>query len=370
MGRRIGLALLAPLMAIVIALAVSSIFLALADASPLEAYREMWSYGTRTDSLISTVNRAIPLYISGVAVAIGFKMGLFNIGVEGQYRIATVVAAGVGAAITLPAPLHVGVILVVAILSGMAWVSVPIILKATRGVSEVIATIMMNAISIGVTAWLLAVVLQDEDEATLATGTKVIGESGRFPTFNWVLEALGVEVRAGSELRGFIVVAIAVGIAYYVLVWRTRFGYELRATGTNPSAASVAGVSANGMMAKTLLLSGGTAGLVGMSYLLGSIPYRFDTSFPQEYGFTGIAVALLGRNNPIGIAVGALLFGFMDRSAQILDLQGIPKEIVVIMQGVIVISVVIAYELVRRLKQQQQERAVARQMPAATGAVA
>jgi general nucleoside transport system permease protein len=95
-----------------------------------------------------------------------------------------------------------------------------------------------------------------------------------------------------------------------------------------------------------------------MSHLLGTSPYRYDTDFPPQWGFTGIAVALLGRNHPVGIAIGALLFGFMDRSAQILDLEGIPKEIVVIMQGVIVISVVIAYELVRRYRLEQEERAV------------
>lgn len=368
MGRRILLGLAAPALALVIAFAVSSVFLLLADASPAETFSSMWEYGTRTDSLISMVNRAIPLYISGIAVAIGFKMGLFNIGVEGQYRIATVVAAGVGAAVSLPPVLHVALIMVVAVLSGMAWVAVPVVLKVTRGVSEVISTIMMNAISIGLTAWLLTNVLTDEADTSLATGTKVIPESGRFPTFNWVLEAMGIEVRRGFELRGFVVVAIVLGLVYYVVVWRTRFGFELRASGANPTAAQVAGVDPKRMIAKTLFLSGGTAGLVGMSYLLGAIPYRFDTSFPQEYGFNGIAVALLGRNHPAGIAIGALLFGFMDRSAQILDLQGIPKEIVVIMQGVIVISVVIAYELVRRLRQQQQERAVARQMPAATGA--
>lgn len=369
MVRRAALALAAPVLAVVIAFAVSSVFLLLADASPLETFRSMWDYGTRSDSLISMVNRAIPLYISGIAVAIGFKMGLFNIGVEGQYRIATIVAAGVGAAVDLPAPLHVALILVTAVVSGMAWVAVPVVLKVTRGVSEVISTIMMNAISIGVTAWLLSNVLLDDTDTSLSTGTNVIPESGRFPTLNWVLDALGVEVRPGFELRGFVVVAAVIGVVYYVVVWRTRFGYELRATGTNPTAAKVAGVNPDAMVAKTLLLSGGTAGLVGMSYLLGAIPYRFDTSFPQEYGFTGIAVALLGRNHPAGIAVGALLFGFMDRSAQILDLRGIPKEIVVIMQGVIVISVVVAYELVRRFRQQQEERAVARKMPAATGAV-
>ncbi|HSL57280.1 MAG TPA: ABC transporter permease [Acidimicrobiales bacterium] len=359
MIRRLGLVLAAPLLAVVISLVISSVFLLLADASPWEAYSEMWAYGTRSDSLISMVNRAVPLYISGLAVAVGFKMGLFNIGVEGQYRIAAIVAAGVGAAIALPAPLHVAVILATAVAAGMAWASVPALLKVHRGVSEVISTIMMNAISIGLTAWLLANLLSDKDSTSLVLSTETIPESGRFPSLNPVLEWLGLELRAGSDLHGFVIVAALIGVAYYIVIWRTRFGFDLRASGLNPSAALVSGVNPKSMTLKALLISGGLAGLVGMSQLLG-FSYRYDTDFPIQYGFNGIAVALLGRNNPIGIAIGALLFGFMDRSAQILDLQGIPKEIVVIMQGVIVISVVVAYELVRRYREEQEQKAVSR----------
>ena len=358
MIRRAGLALVAPLLALVFAVFVSALFLWLAGASPFEAYSSMLSYGTRSDSLISTVNRAVPLYISGLAVAIGFKMGLFNIGVEGQYRVAAITAAAVGAAVTLPAVLHVALILVTAMLAGMAWVAIPAILKVTRGVHEVIGTIMMNAISIGLTAWLLANWLSGDRGASLVLSTDDIPESGRFPTLNPLLEAMGLELRRGSSLQGFVIIAILLGVIYYVLVWRTRFGYELRASGINATAALVAGVNSKAMVLKALFISGALAGLVGMSQLIGVSPYRYDTDFPPQYGFTGIAVALLGRNHPVGIGIGALLFGFMDRSAQILDLEGIPKEIVQIMQGVIVVSVVVAYELVRRYRLTQEEKTV------------
>ncbi len=361
MIRRAGLALAAPLLALVFAVVVSSLFLWLAGASPLDAYSSMWTYGTRSDSLISMVNRAIPLYISALAVAVGFKMGLFNIGVEGQYRMAAITAGAVGAAVSLPAPLHVTLILLTAMLAGMAWVAIPAILKVTRGVHEVIGTIMMNSISFGLTAWLLANWFKTDRGSSLTLATGDIDESGRFPTLNWLLEAVGIELRPGSHLQGFLIIAILLGVAYYVLIWRTRFGYELRATGINPIAAQVAGVRSKAMTLKALFLSGAIAGLIGMSHLIGTSPYRYDTDFPRDWGFTGIAVALLGRNHPVGIGIGALLFGFMERSALRLDLEGIPKEIVSIMQGTIVISVVVAYELVRRYRQTQQQKAVTRQ---------
>ncbi len=365
LARRAGLVLVAPVLAIAFSLVLSSLFLLLADASPIEAYRSMWQYGTRSDSLVSTVNRAVPLFVSGLAVAVGMKMGLLNIGVEGQYRIAAVAAAAVGSAVVLPAPLHVTLVIVVAVLAGMAWMAVPAVLKVTRGVHEVISTIMMNAISIGLTAWLLSSFLDEKtSETDLELSTARIPASGQFPSLTPVLEWLGFDVR-GADLYGFLLIAIALGIAYYVVIWRTRFGFDLRASGINPSAAQVSGVRPRPMVFTTLMISGGIAGLVGMSQLLGYF-HRFTVDFPQQLGFTGIAVALLGRNNPIGIAVGALLFGFMDRSAQVLDLQGIPKEIVVIMQGVIVISVVVAYELVRRWREAQQQKAIGRQMPEAT----
>jgi simple sugar transport system permease protein len=170
-----------------------------------------------------------------------------------------------------------------------------------------------------------------------------------------------VHAPPGYRLTGFLLPAIAVGIAYYVLLWRTRFGYDLRASGLNPWAAASSGVDARGMAVKAMLVSGAIAGLVGMSFLLGDF-HRYTGDFPTGIGFVGIGVALLGRNHPVGIALGALLWGWMERSAQQLDLQGVPKEIVKIMQGVILLAVVVAYEIVRRVRAADQQRAVSAQV--------
>jgi simple sugar transport system permease protein len=357
--RRVLLSLLAPAVALGVALGISSIALLLIDESPLSAFSSMWSYGIQAESLVSMVNRATPLYISGLAVAIGFKMNLFNIGVEGQYRLAALLAAAAGASVSLPAPLHVAFIMIVAMLVGAGWAGIAGVLKVTRGVHEVISTIMLNFIGTGLGAYLLATYLEQKTgPQDLLLDTKELPASGRFPSLNPLLEAVGIEIR--GDFQGFVLLAVLVGVAFYLIVWRTRFGFDLRASGLSPNAARASGVSPNAMVVRTMLLSGAIAGLVGMSDLLGSF-YKYTLDFPTGLGFTGIAVALIGRNHPVGIAVGALLIGFLERSAQILDLEGIPKEIITIIQGVIILSVVIAYEVVRRLIEAQEVRAAAEQ---------
>jgi ABC-type uncharacterized transport system permease subunit len=356
--RRVLLGFLAPIIALLFALLVSSVVLLLIDKAPLEAFKSMLSYGTTSDSIISILNRAGPLYLSGLAVAIGFKMNLFNIGVEGQYRLAGLIAAAAGGAVVLPAPLHVAFIIVVAMAVGASWAGIAGVLKVKRGVHEVISTIMLNFIATGVGAYLLSTYFeQDRGPLDLITSTKTIPPSGRFPSLNPLVRALGFEP-AGDGLFGFIIISALVGVLFYVLVWRTRFGYDLRASGVNPDAARASGVDPGGMVIRTMLISGAIAGLVGMTELLGHFnAYTLD--FPTGLGFTGIAVALVGRNHPVGIALGALLIGFIDRSAQILDLEDVPKEIITIMQGVIILSVVIAYEVVNRILQAQEVRAAA-----------
>lgn len=163
LGRRLALAVAAPVAAAVVALLISSAVLAASGNDPLQVYRTMLDSGTQTRSLLITVNNAVPLYLAGVAVAIGFRTALFNIGVEGQYQLAALLAAAAGAAIDLPPILHVALVLVVAVTVGATWAGVAGVLKVTRGVSEVISTIMLNVIAAGLAAYLLAEHLQEKE---------------------------------------------------------------------------------------------------------------------------------------------------------------------------------------------------------------
>jgi simple sugar transport system permease protein len=354
------LRLLAPVAAVAFALVVSGIVLKISGNDPFFAFSKMWEFGTKDSSIASIVDRSVPLYLSGVAFAIAFKMGLFNIGVEGQYTIAALVAAYVGAQLHLPAVLHVTVILLVAMAVGTVWGGIAGVLKVTRGVHEVISTIMLNFIATALAGYLLANHFLDRNDETLNLQTAKIDPSGWFPKL-YEFPATN-PLGGGPTINGMVLVAIAVGILYYVLIWRTRFGFDLRASGLNPLAAQASGVAPKAMIVKGMLLSGAVAGLVGMPTLLG-FSHNYGLDFATGLGFTGITVALLGRNNPIGIALGALLLAFLDRSSQVLDLEEIPKEIVVIMEGVIVLSVVVAYEVVQRLIESYQRRLVGEETP-------
>ncbi len=356
--RRVGLTLFAPTLALIVALVISAIVILAIGESPLVALRELFNFGDSSASQIQAVtvilNRAIPLFLAGLAVSIGFRMGLFNIGVEGQYRLATIMAAWVGSAIVLPAPLHLLLIVVVAMAVGAIWAGIAGVLKVTRGVSEVISTIMLNFIAIGLASYLLTGPFRGTPEGSLTIATEDLPESGRLASLNGLLGQLGL-AQPRTDLSGFLIPAIVVGVVVAVVVKRTRFGFDLRASGLNPAAATTSGVNAKGMVVKAMLISGGLAGLIGLPDLLGDT-YHYGTEFTSGLGFLGIAVALLGRNNPLGVAFGALLFGFLDRAALSLQFAGIPSQVVTIIQGTIVLAVVIANEVARRIAIRQAER--------------
>jgi simple sugar transport system permease protein len=348
--RRIVFSVVAPIVAVIVALLVSSIALVLIGKNPIDAFSSMIDYGKGPNQLISIVNAAVPLYLAALAVAIGFKMNLFNIGVNGQYLLAALFAAWAGTKFDMVAPLQILFILLIAMFIGAIWAGVAGVLKVALGIHEVIATIMLNAIAAGVSAYLLFNYFrQPSTPGNLTTQTPFLPDSAKFPDL-----LKGVP----ENLTGFVTVAAIVGVIFYVLVWRTRFGYNLRAAGSNFQAARVGGVNPGAMIVKTMLLSGAIAGLVGMPQLL-TFDHAYTLDFPADLGFAGIAVALVGRNHPVGIGLAALLFGFIQISSQILDFNDIPKEIYLIMEGVIILAVVITYEIVRRAVERQEVKAAA-----------
>lgn len=350
------LALAPPVASLIVAFVVSSVVLAISGANPFTAFANIIEFGFRPNTLVETINWATPLYLSAIAVAIGFRMNLFNIGVEGQYIIAAFMAAQVGHVVSLPPVLHVGAIIITAMVTGGIWAGLAGLLKVTRNINEVISTIMLNSIAVGgVVSYLLGV--WDVEDEGLDTALGDIPPSGQFPSLNWASDALVGETR--SNLWGFVVVAVVVGVVYHLLINRTTIGYDLRATGSNPTAAEASGVDPRRTIVVAMILSGMVAGLVGLPELLGS-SHSYSLRFTQGLGFGGIAVALLGRNHAAGIAVSALLFGWLGRASGVLEVRGdAPREIISIITGVIMLSVVVAYAVAERYKRAEEARAAA-----------
>lgn len=352
---RVLLGLAAPVLAVLGGLVVTGLVLLASGKEPFHAFHLMMTYGSKSDSQVYILNKATPYYLSGLAVAIGFRMNLFNIGVDGQYRLAAFFAAAVGGSMSIPGAIQIPVIILTAMAVGAAWAAIAGVLKVTRGVSEVISTIMLNSIA-GI---VIGYFLQDgrlgvTDTLALTTSTKPLPSGSHL--FNFATQT--------NPVDGFIVIAGVAGLAYWFVLSRTRFGFDLRAVGRSESAAQAGGVSVKKMVVVSMLLSGGMAGLVGMSTLLNEA-HKYSTEFPVGIGFTGIAVALLGRNNPIGIAIGALLWAFLERASNGLEFEGYDKEIVGVIQGAIVLAVVIAYEVVRRYGLARQQRRVGAELAAA-----
>ena len=357
------LALAAPFAAAVVSIVISSLAVIATKKSPMDAYKTMWDFGTESASLMETLNVATPYYIAAIAIAITFRAGLFNIGAEGQLRLGAMFGAYFGAMFALPPFLHILAIVIVAMTIGGLWAAIAGYLKVKRGVSEVISTIMLNLLAGGLSSYLLANNFADRSTASNNLSTKEIPASGQFPDLMPLLNKLGVEDQPGGGVYGMLIVAIALGVIFWFVINRTRFGFELRATGANPIAARVSGVNSKRMTFVALALSGAVAGLAGLPAVLGET-HAFNMGFRTGIGFTAIGVALLGRNSAVGIGISALLFAFLEVSSRALELIDIAPETYVIMQGSILLSSVIAYEVVRRYKLTLQSNELAKAVEA------
>ena len=354
--RTSGTTLASSLLAVIIALGISAVMLFITGKDPVTAFTTITDTAQNTDKLLEMMRRATPLIFSATAVAIGFKMNIFNIGVEGQYLFAALMAAEAGSRISLPGPLHIAAILAVALISGAAWAGISAFLKVRKNIHEVISTIMLNYIALSFIQWLFNSFFRDDSVEGLNIKTTIIEESGRLPDL--------VEGR----LNSMFIIALVVVTIFWVVVYRSTFGFKLRASGYNPTAASTAGISATKMTVIALLLSGAVAGLVAMQSVLGETHAYGPSATPIQLGFAGITVALLGRNHPVGIVIAALLFGFLDSTSAQLQLADVPNSIVKVMQAIIVLTVVIVNEAaVRRTNIKTAERARA-ELAAGSGA--
>jgi len=327
-----------PLVAVVAALAAGAVFIAAIGEQPLEIYGLLAGQAFGTGYGIGqTLFRATPLLFTGLAVALGFRAGLFNIGVEGQLYLGGFAAALAGAYLPLPAPLMLPAALLAAALAGGAWGAVPGVLKARFGSHEVINTIMLNFVAFSLVSWAGHGLFE-----TATVRTRAIAAAAELPRFDTLLAPL-----RGAPVNASLLIGLALAAAVAALLFRTRLGYELRAVGLNAPAAEFGGVRTGAAQALALTLSGVVAGLGGSNFVLGYKHY-FELGFSGGAGFIGIAVALLGRNHPAGVVVAALFFGALSYGGLVVN-QRVPRELVDVLMALVILFAITARPLLDRV---------------------
>ncbi len=329
-----------PLIALFIALFAGGLLIAWLGENPFNAFLHLFkgAFG-KLSNFGETLVYVSPLILTGLSVALSFRCGLFNIGAEGQYIMGMMGAAWVGSIFTgLPAWIHIPLTMGAGVLTGFLWAAIPGFFKARYGAHEVISTIMMNYIALHFTGYLVNYVLMAPGGYLPAT--RVISSSAK-------LTRLIPPSRANTG----ILFALASLILVYIFLWKTKWGFEIRAVGLNSEAARYAGINVTKNIVLAMALSGSLAGLAGALQVQG-IQYRFNDLFGfTGYGFDGIAVALLGNNHPAGILLSAFLFGSLNCGAlQMQSVAGVPKDLIGIMQSVIVFFISADYLLRKKLE--------------------
>ncbi|MFQ5342916.1 MAG: ABC transporter permease [Anaerolineae bacterium] len=321
-------ALLVPIVSIILALVFGGILLKLAGADPWETYKAMaiGAFGAKY-SISETLVKAIPLMLTGLAVAIAFRMLFWNIGAEGQLAVGGIAAAGVALfwADKLPAPVVLPAMLVAGFAAGAVWGLIPAALKAYLDVNEIITTLMMNYIAILMVNYLYTGPWKDPQGYGFP-GSAQFPEIARLP-------------RLTGRVHLGIVFAVVAALLIWIVLDRTRWGYEIRVIGENPRAARYAGMSIARNILLVMLLSGGLAGIAGMSEVAG-ISHRLQKGLTVGYGYTAIIVAWLAKLNPWGVLlVAVLLAGLLVGGDQIQISMGLPASVALVLQGAILFFV-------------------------------
>jgi len=339
---------LSPLVAVAAALLVGGLVVLAIGENPFAVYAILLrgAFGS-ADGFALVLFNSCPLVFAGLAVAFAFRAGLFNIGGEGQLYIGSLVCAVVGLSLEgVPAVLAVPAAVLAAAGGGALWAALPGYLKARLGVHEVINTIMMNFIAIGLSSYLVVNVLREAGQMTPQTPR--IAAAARLPRLAPALSAIGIPVPDANPLNASLIFALAAVLAAWFILYRTRLGYEIRAVGENPAAAEYAGINVRGITVAAMSLSGAFAGLVATNEVMG-FRYRFLDNFSGGIGFLGIAVALLGRNSPVGVLLAAILFGVLNTGALEVDVfTDVPRELILVIQAVTIVLVVVVNELFQR----------------------
>lgn len=335
--------LIQSLISILIAIALGMIIILLVGFNPLEAFAELFkgAFGSKI-YIANTISRAVPLIFTGLSVALSARCGMLNIGGEGQLYLGAMAVAIVGLYISdMPRLLAIAILIVVAFIGGMIGGSICGILKIKFGISEVISAIMLNYVFKLFTSWLAADVYPS-------------GESS-VQTIKLDAKLNLTTLVKSSNLTTSIILVILIVILLYIFLWKTTLGYKLRAVGFNYNAANASGINAKALMLLTMCLCGGLAGLAGGCEVLSNY-HRFIEGFSPSYGFTGIAVAILGRNHPFAVILTSLLFSILDSGAlRMARVTGVSSSVIAVIKGLI-IMLVAAPELIKIFKNKEGDK--------------
>ena len=317
-----------PIASVILALIIGSILLLLINVNPLEAYKYL-IFGNFTNiyNISEIFVKATPIILTGLAFTFSFRTGLFNIGAEGQMFSGAIAAVFVGLKTGhLNPAISITLCLLAAVIAGGLWGLIPGILKGIFGSSEIITTIMLNYIALYLVSFVVDKPLREA--SGFYPQTDLIGENAFLPY-----------IIPNTRLHIGILVAILIAIIIYLLIWKTPFGYRLRAVGHNPDGAEYSGISIKRSIIISLAISGAIAGVAGFTEING-IHHRLLDNFSKNVGFDGIAAALLGNANPIGVIITSILLGMLQTGANSMQRGvGVPANIVSIIQALIIILV-------------------------------
>ncbi len=327
-----------PLLNLVVAFLISGLVVLFIGESPWEAMTTMLDGALgRGEGIGYTLYYATNFIFTGLSVAVAFHCGLFNIGSEGQAYVGGLGVALVALALGDVAPwyLTAPVAILGAATFGAAWAAIPAWLQAKRGSHVVITTIMFNFIASALMVYLLANVLRPAGR--MSPETRTFAEGGTLPKLGWLLDWFGLSIGAAPFNVSFLF-AIAACVAVWALIWRTRLGYEIRATGISPTAAVYAGIPYVKLVMIAMLISGALAGMTALNIVMGNAN-RLQVEFVGGAGFVGIAVSLMGRSHPVGIVLAALLFGVLYQGGAELAfwIPTISRDMIVVIQGLVIL---------------------------------
>ncbi|NLR74110.1 MULTISPECIES: ABC transporter permease [Leeia] len=330
---------LLPLLNLCAALAVTALVVWLIGENPWECLKLLvgGAFGYK-EGIGYTLFYTTSFIFTGLAVAAAFHAGLFNIGGEGQMYIAglgvTLVCFAFGT--SLPSWLLIPLAIVAAAAFGGAWAFLPGWLQAKRGSHIVLVTIMFNYIASSLMSYLISKPLA-EPGAFNSTSTRELVQAGWIPSMQQMGAAIGLDLPQ-TPLNAMLFLSVVVAVVFWLVVWHSRWGYELRTVGTNQQAAGYAGINVSKVVIMAMVVSGALAGLAAVNEVLGST-HRLNTNFTNGIGFVGIGVALMGRNHPVGVVLSALLFGALTQGGLdlALDKPNITREMIIFIQGLIIL---------------------------------